>query len=53
MTQTILVRWQNLFDQQIVKDCCVAQLRQLEQGAKILIVDVSEAQGVLRPATHT
>ncbi|MEM9325001.1 MAG: hypothetical protein AAGA85_05075 [Bacteroidota bacterium] len=42
----VVVVWDNLYDGDIVKECCLAQLDQVKQGAKYVIVETSKAQGV-------
>jgi hypothetical protein len=51
-TGVIYVLWKNLFDQNIVRDCCDRQLREVRNGAKIIVVDVSKAKGVVLEETH-
>lgn len=51
-TGVIYVLWKNLFDQKIVKDCCERQLKEVQKGAKFLVVDVSETRGVILDETQ-
>ena len=41
------VLWKNLFDQNIVRDCCERQLEEVRRGAKIIVVNISKAKGVV------
>ncbi len=43
----IYVLWKNLFDQNIVRECCERQLEEVRKGAKIIVIDVSKAKGVV------
>lgn len=51
-TQVLYVRWKNLFDQDIVSECCQKQLEQVRKGARIMVVDISKANGVLSNETQ-
>ena len=51
-TKVMYVVWKNLFDQDIVQDCCENQLGQIRKGAKILIVDITKSAGVVREETQ-
>ncbi|NJL59610.1 MAG: hypothetical protein HC887_08175 [Desulfobacteraceae bacterium] len=51
-TGVIYVLWKNLFDQNVVRDCCERQLQEVRNGAKIIVVDVSKAKGVLLDETQ-
>jgi len=48
----IYVLWKNLFDQDIVRECCERQLQEVRNGAKIIVVDVSYTKGVVLEETH-
>jgi hypothetical protein len=40
----VVVRWQNLASGEVVRACCEAQLEQVCQGARVIIVDAAEAR---------
>jgi len=48
----IYVLWKNLFDQDVVRECCERQLKEVQSGAKIIIVDVSRTKGVVLEETY-
>jgi len=43
----IYVLWKSLFDQNIVRECCERQLEEVRKGAKIIVIDVSKARGLI------
>jgi hypothetical protein len=51
-TGVIYVFWKNLFDQDIVRECCERQLEEVRNGAKILVADISKAKGVILEETQ-
>lgn len=51
-TKVMYVIWKDLFDQEIVRDCCERQLEQVQTGAKILIVDITNSEGVVLESTQ-
>jgi len=51
-TKVMYVVWKNLFDQKIVRDCCERQLDQVQIGARILIVDITNSEGVVLEKTQ-
>ncbi len=51
-TGVIYVLWKDMFDQNIVRECCERQLREVRNGAKIIVVDVSTAKGVVLEETQ-
>jgi hypothetical protein len=46
-TGVIYVLWKNLFDQNVVRECCERQLEEVRKGAKIIVIDISKANGVV------
>ncbi|OQX21363.1 MAG: hypothetical protein BWK80_33725 [Desulfobacteraceae bacterium IS3] len=48
----IYVLWKNLFDQDVVRECCERQLKEVQNGAKIIIVDISRTKGVVLEQTQ-
>lgn len=40
------VKWNSLLDDQAIEECCELQIRQVKEGIKFLLLDVSEATGV-------
>lgn len=48
----IYVLWKSLFDQNIVRECCERQLEEVRKGAKIIVVDVSKARGLILEANQ-
>ncbi len=51
-TGVIYVLWKNLFDQNVVRECCERQMQEVRNGAKIIVVDVSKTKGVLLDETQ-
>ena len=41
----IVVNWDNLYDGQIFKECCMAQLEKIEAGVKALIINIKNSIG--------
>ena len=41
----ITVRWEKLYNSNITKECCLAQLEKVKKGAKVIIVDSANATG--------
>jgi hypothetical protein len=50
--ETIIVEWDNLFNNDVIKRSCLAQLNKVKEGAKYLIIETSKAQGVPSQATQ-
>ena len=46
-TKVLYINWKNLFDSNVVRECCTKQLQQVRSGAKVMVVDISKAKGVL------
>ena len=42
----IVVEWDNLFDNEVIKKSCLEQLEKAKKGAKVLIIETSKAKGV-------
>lgn len=51
-TKVIYVLWKSLFDQNVIRECCEAQLKLVQKGAKIIVVDVSTTKGVVLEETQ-
>ena len=46
LPSTIVVEWDNLYDGDVIKESCQAQLDKVKSGAKYLIIETSKAKGV-------
>jgi len=46
-SRVLYVLWKSLFDQNIVRECCERQLEEVRKGAKVIVIDVSKARGLI------
>ena len=46
-TRTLLVRWDDLGPHDYIRPCCEAQIREVQGGARFLILDTSESTGAI------
>lgn len=44
--KTIIVEWDSLFNNEVIKKSCLAQLEKVKGGATVLIIETSKAKGV-------
>ncbi|QTA91696.1 hypothetical protein [Desulfonema magnum] len=51
-TGVVYILWKNLFNQDIVRECCERQLEEVHKGAKILVANISNAKGVVLEETQ-
>lgn len=46
LPKTVVVEWDSLYDGDIVRESCEAQLEKVKQGARFLIIETSKSKGV-------